>query len=240
MSDPDDLTHNRGNHGHADDNQDESPPARLPQFLSGNRQVSLAALREKIETQFISETETRPDLLIEADEAARHDLIREVVDYVLAVESIRLSRAERLSILEIVWQDLFELGPLAPYLADETITELTIDGPDRIYIRYGSDDMVPADILFDDAAHLERIIQRVLSTAHTQLTRNDPVVEVGTVLSGRPARLTVFGPPISAILHVDIRLHPSQAATLAACIAPACSINRRQICSQQFLPPVTA
>src|SRR5712691_2098556 len=117
MTDPDDLTQNRGNHSHAeDDDQDKSPVEHLPQFLSGNRQVSLAALREKIETQFIAETETRPDLLIEADEAARRNLIREVVDYVLAVESITLSRAERLSILGIIWQDLFELGPLAPYL----------------------------------------------------------------------------------------------------------------------------
>src|SRR5215475_6425966 len=100
MSDPDNLAQNSGNHSHSD--PDEAQVTPLPRFLFGNRQVSLAALREKIETQFIAETETRPDLLIEVDEAARRNLIREVVDYVLAVESITLSRAERLSILEII------------------------------------------------------------------------------------------------------------------------------------------
>src|SRR5215471_19640751 len=111
-----------GHNGNAGDGADDEPraPDRLPQFLAGNRQISLAALRERIETEFIVETASRPDLISQTDEAARRELVRDVIDYVLATETISLSRAERLQVLEIVYEDLFHFGPLAPYLTDPT------------------------------------------------------------------------------------------------------------------------
>src|SRR5436309_14964206 len=49
-----------------DNDHDESPPSRIPRFLPGNRQVSLAALQERIEEEFVAETTSRPDILLEA------------------------------------------------------------------------------------------------------------------------------------------------------------------------------
>src|SRR5262249_23918919 len=155
--------------GHNGDDNDPREPERLPQFLAGNRQISLAALRERIETEFIAETASRPDLVSESDEAARRELVRDVIDYVLATETISLSRAERLQVLEIVYEDLFHFGPLALYLADPTLTEFTVDGPDRIYVRHGAEEMTSTNVSFDDAAHLDRTVQRVLSFVGTQI-----------------------------------------------------------------------
>src|SRR5207244_1527459 len=98
-------------------------------------------------------------------------------------------------------------GPLAPYLADPSLTEFTVDGPDRVYVRHGAQEMTPIESSFDDAGHLERTVQRVLSFAGTQISSEEPVLEVGVTLANRPTRLTVFAPPISPILHVDARLH---------------------------------
>src|SRR4051794_6792382 len=78
-----------------------------PQFLSGNRAISLAALRERMGEEFLAEPASRPDILLEnADEAARRDLIREVIDYVLAIESVTLSRLERAEIQDLIYRDL--------------------------------------------------------------------------------------------------------------------------------------
>ncbi len=138
-------------------NGDDPEAARGPQFLPGSRQISLAALRERIEEEFIAETAARPDILLDANTApTRRDLIREVADYVLAVEGINIARADRLSLLDTLYADLFSLGPLDSFLNDETISELTIDGPERIHLRRGAEDMMAADTRFDDGAHLER------------------------------------------------------------------------------------
>src|SRR5437868_1886050 len=147
----------------ASDADEDSNANRLPHFLPGNRLVSLAALRERIEVQFISETGMRPDLLLDADEAARRDMIRDVVDYVLATETVTLTRQDRLAILDIVYRDLFSFGPLDTYLADPAVTEMTINGPERVHIRYNAGNMITVESVFDDSSHLERVVQSVFS-----------------------------------------------------------------------------
>ncbi len=201
---------NSGNDNHRQD----KPPA-LPHFVAGGR-VSLAALRERIEEQFAAETESRQDILLDAtDEPARRDLIRETMDYVLAVEGILLSRPERLLLLDVLYSDLFRFGPLDTYLTDPTITELMIDGPDRVFVRYGTGEPSAVPDHFEDVPHLERIVRRALSTAGATLTESEPLVEAGMVMLGRPVRLIVAMPPVSPVMHVEIRLHPPQAVTLA-------------------------
>src|SRR5450432_363799 len=88
---------------------------RAPRFLEGNRQVSLAALREHIEAQFIEETRERPDILVDAEEASRRELIHDIVDYVLATSSLSLSRADKLTLLDTSYHDLFGFGTLDSY-----------------------------------------------------------------------------------------------------------------------------
>src|SRR5579859_7142768 len=129
--------------------------SHMPKFLPGNPRVSLAALRERIEYQFIAETANRPDILRDLDTNSRRDLVRDIVDYVLATESVSVGRADHVLILEVAYHDLFGFGPLDPYLADDSVSELTVDGPDKIFVRYGAADMTSIDAYFDDAVHLE-------------------------------------------------------------------------------------
>jgi type IV secretory pathway ATPase VirB11/archaellum biosynthesis ATPase len=123
-------------------------------------------------------------------------------------------------VLDTVYRDLFSFGPLDSYLADETITELTIDGPERVFVRRGGGEkMTAVDAYFDDTGHLMRVIERILLMAGAQLSEADPFVEIGTALAGRPARLTVAAPPVSPILNVEVRLHPTQPHTLESLVA---------------------
>jgi len=64
-----------GSNGHNGSGEDEArAPEHLPNFLSGSRQISLAALRERIESEFIAETVSRPIWCRRTDDrgAARH------------------------------------------------------------------------------------------------------------------------------------------------------------------------
>jgi len=100
--------------------------------------------------------------------------------------------------------------------------------------------MTPIDSSFDDPAHLRRTVQRVLSFAGTQISSDEPVLEVGVTLANRPARLTVIAPPISPILHVDARLHSPEPATLESCITAGLLDQSAADCCARFSQRATA
>lgn len=181
----------------------------------GYANFSLAALRERIEAQVQEELEARPDILLDTqDESARRGLVREAGEYVLAVEAVSLDRAERMRLFDEAYSNLFSFGPLDAFLADDTVTDLVIDGHGAIQVRrwMGGLEAVPSH--FEDAAHLARIMERIVSAAGAQFLEAEPFLEVGLTLLGRPARLACVLPPLSPVLHVDVRLHPKASATL--------------------------
>jgi len=182
--------------------------------VSGRRIYSIGALQERIEMAFVSET--RPEMLLGiTDDTTRRALIREVADYVLGVESIRLVRPDYLALIESLHAILFRFGPLDPYLSDETVTEITIDGPERVHVRRGAGDLEAVPEHFLDTEQLARIVARLLATVSTNSGPENPFVEVGLSFGTRTARLGITAPPISVELQAEIRLHPSQPPTLA-------------------------
>ena len=183
----------------------------------GRPSYSLDALRELVERQFIDETANRADILLELDDAAkRRALIAEVADYVLAIEAITLSAADRRRLIEQAYRNLFTFGPLEPLLQDEHVTEIVIDGPHQVRARWGLGKLQATEITFDDIYHLEGVLQRALSTVGAALRPDSPFLELGVQLLGRAARLSVATPPVSAQYMLEMRLHPRQGLTLEA------------------------
>ncbi|MFM8972169.1 MAG: CpaF family protein [Actinomycetota bacterium] len=67
------------------------------------------------------------------------------------------------------------LGPLEPLLADPTVTEVMVNGPDRVYVeRGGRIERVPGAI---DAATIVRIAERVVAPLGLRLDRSAPMVD---------------------------------------------------------------
>ncbi|MBN1967638.1 MAG: Flp pilus assembly complex ATPase component TadA, partial [Anaerolineae bacterium] len=116
-------------------------------------------------------------------------------------------------LFDAAYRNLFTFGPLDALLADEAITELTIDGFASIHVRHRMGRPEPVQSYFEDGGHLARIVGRILTGGGAQLREDEPFVEVGLTLLGRPARLTLIGPPLSPVLHLDLRLHPAEATT---------------------------
>lgn len=210
----------------------DDPPRLSPVVpgRAGRVRYSLDALRERIERQFYDETAHRADILAELDgPEAQRALVREVMDYVLAVEGVRLAPADRAALLDAAHRHLFTFGPLDDLLADETITEVTIDGPDRIHVRRGAGSLVRVPAAFEDGAHLARVLARLLAAAGAALTPDAPLVEVGATLAGRRARIAAVGPPVSAGISATIRLHPREPLPLDALVPPGAADLLRAI-----------
>ncbi len=182
---------------------------------SGRPSISLEALRERVESQFREETAGRDDILAELDtEESQRALLREVAEYVFAVEAVTPSPAEKQAILDKAYHNLFGFGPLDALLDDETVTEISITGPDEVRVRRGAGPLELTAVRFDGLAHLADVLRRALAATGQTLSDAVPVIEAGALLRGRPARVSAVGPPISALISATIRLHPSRPLVL--------------------------
>jgi pilus assembly protein CpaF len=70
-----------------------------------------------------------------------------------------------------------DLGPLEPILQDPEVTEILVDGPDRIYFeRRGK--LEDADSRFDDDEHLLRVIRAIVEPLGQPVNESHPLVDV--------------------------------------------------------------
>ncbi len=173
--------------------------SRRLEWLNGRRQISVAALRERAEAQY--KAEAPPTIQItDADPEARRMMLAEILDYQLEVESIRLTREERLRLLDDLYSDIFQYGPLDPIIADSSIVEISIKGD--AYARTRDGKQTRLDLTLDEPL-LRAIVGRMIGTAW-----DASFIETGAVLHGRRARITAAQPPATTIGYsVQIRLH---------------------------------
>lgn len=200
----------------------DADKGREPEFVlsrMGTRRYSIQALVERIVQAFVDEHAGGSAALHDADtEAKRLQLILATADYVLAVESIQISNEDKASILRRVYAELFTYGPLDKLFADETVTTISIDGADKVFVRYGHGDLTALGPQFEDETHLRTIVRRLLLDSGAELSPEIPIIEAGLKVGGRSVCVNVAGPPVTFQIRADIRVHPAQAVTLDAIV----------------------
>nr|WP_265569673.1 CpaF family protein [Sphingomicrobium nitratireducens] len=113
------------------------------------------------------------------DSMSREQIADEIGDLVaeeLARTEHALNAAERKQMVEDVLDELLGLGPLEPLLKDTTITDILVNGFERIYVeRYGV--LEPTKVRFKDERHLIRIIQKIVSAVGRRIDESSPLVD---------------------------------------------------------------
>jgi pilus assembly protein CpaF len=88
-----------------------------------------------------------------------------------------------------------QFGPLEPLLMDDTVREIMVDGPNKVYVeRHGN--LEDAPIHFRDDEHLMEVIHRIVEPMGRRLDESQPYVDA-RLADG--SRLNVVIPPISLI-----------------------------------------
>lgn len=119
-------------------------------------------------------------------EAEVGDIVREE----LGKQNHALNNAERKRLVADVLDELLGLGPLEPLLKDPTITDILVNGCDKVFVeRFGV--LEPSPIRFKDERHLLRIIQKIVSAVGRRIDESSPMVD---------ARLA-DGSRVNAIVH---------------------------------------
>jgi pilus assembly protein CpaF len=132
-----------------------------------------ADIKSRVQNQLISEIDPKMDMS-QTDEVRA--TIEEMFDQILAEENVVLSRAERQRLFESIVAEILGLGPIEPLLADETITEIMVNGAKQIYIER-SGKLVRTNAAFENDDHTMRIIDRIVAPLGRRIDESQPYVD---------------------------------------------------------------
>ncbi len=111
---------------------------------------------------------------------------------ILDEERITLSDAEHQQVHRMVEAELVGFGPLQELLADETISEIMVNGPQRVFVER-SGRLQRCTVQFNDDAHVRRIIDRIVAPLGRRVNESSPMVDA-RLPDG--SRVNVIVPPL--------------------------------------------
>jgi pilus assembly protein CpaF len=140
----------------------------------------------------------------------RRDELRERLAAMLRSEAPLLPSDAVNDVLDDLVDAVGGLGPIEPLLADESVTEVMVNGPNTVWVeRGGRLERVPCDI---DGATILRIVERVVAPLGLRLDRSSPLVDA-RLPDG--SRLHAVLPPLAPDGPcVTIRRFPERAMSL--------------------------
>jgi pilus assembly protein CpaF len=104
-----------------------------------------------------------------------------------------ISRDDRARIAIEITDDILGHGPLERLLADETVTEIMVNGPHEIWIERAGQ-LSETNVRFNDESHLRRIINKMVAQVGRRIDENSPMVDA-RLPDG--SRVNAIIPPLS-------------------------------------------
>lgn len=137
--------------------------------------------------------------------------IDEILTETLQEKKTVVNTEERGVLVKMLLDEMLGLGPLEPLLADDTITDILVNGANKVYIeRNGKLELT--DTKFRDDSHVINIAGRIASRVGRRVDESNPMVDArledGSRVNIVLPPLTLKGPSIS------IRKFSKQAITL--------------------------
>jgi pilus assembly protein CpaF len=135
-----------------------------------------------------------------ADDRELAERVGEAVAEALAIDKTPLTRQERAQVTREITDDILGYGPLEPFLRDESVTEVMVNGPHTIYIeRRGK--LTRTNAQFVDDQHMLRIIDKIISRIGRRVDEASPMVDArlpdGSRVNAIIPPLSVKGPSLT-------------------------------------------
>lgn len=126
--------------------------------------------------------------------------LNKAVKTLLAEESVMLSAREIERLVDDIQHEITGLGPLDALLGDPSISDILVNGHAEVYVeRAGCLERVP--VVFNDDAHLMRIINKIVSATGRRIDESSPMVDTrladGSRVNAIIPPLALRGPVLS-------------------------------------------
>jgi len=184
-----------------------------------------------LETLDLNEARNMPPDQLHAECAKR-------VDVLLNEQGCPLSAREKSQLLREVLNEMFGLGPLEEFLQDPHVTDILVNGYDKVYVeRMGRLEKTQAR--FRDDKHMLHVIQRIASRVGRRVDESSPMLDArledGSRVNAIIPPLSLDGPSLSirrfGVNPIDVnKLIEFQALTVEMVeFLQACSRSRMNI-----------
>lgn len=166
----------------------DAEPIRVDQALAEETDDALVAdFREKLLEEIDLAELSKLDL------PQRRARLERVMTHLVASKGPLLSSRERTALIRRVVAEALGLGVLEPLLSDDSITEIMVNGPDRIFVeRLGRIEL--AKERFVSSEQLLQTIDRIVSTVNRRVDESSPMVDA-RLRTGE--RVNVILPPLA-------------------------------------------
>ena len=183
--------------------KNEKPPENVPKLstsgtaatLKQDRSVSddFFQLKNRIHTKLLDIVDL--SLIDSLERNVLKSQIRSLVNRILEEDerNAPLNMTERERLFGDIEDEVLGLGPLEPFLKDDTIADILVNTHSQIYVeRFGK--LTLSESSFKDNAHLMRIIDKIVSFMGRRIDESSPMVDA-RLEDG--SRVNVIIPPLA-------------------------------------------
>ncbi len=170
-------------------------PTGLPQYGAHQHRISDAyfQLKNRIHSRLLDIIDL--SLIDSLDHDSLRIQINALVTRIVEEDgtSIPLNFAEREKLFTDIEDEVMGLGPLEPYLKDDTVADILVNTYKQIYVeRFGKLEL--SESAFKDDAHLMKIIDKIVSSVGRRVDESSPMVDA-RLANG--SRVNVIIPPLA-------------------------------------------
>ena len=133
--------------------------------------------------------------LAELTDTQRRVRLERIVGRMVTREGPVMTTSQRSALIRRVIDEAIGLGVLEPLLADESVTEIMVNGPENVWIERDGR-IEQADVRFTSEAQLYQTIDRIVSQVNRRVDESSPMVDA-RLPTGE--RVNVIIPPLSLI-----------------------------------------
>jgi len=146
-------------------------------------------IKNKIHTHVISEINKQEQKDIP------EELIKKIITKAVEEDGSEVGKTERAKILEDVYNDIMGYGPLEELLKDPDVTEIMVNGPNKIFVEKKGR-LYLSQLRFRDDEHVLNVIDRIVSGIGRHIDEASPMVDA-RLKDG--SRVNAVIPPISLV-----------------------------------------
>ncbi|MDD2426997.1 MAG: CpaF family protein [Eubacteriales bacterium] len=161
--------------------------------------AEVSSWHEEISQKVLNEIIDQIQVSLDKENEEQRQIISKLVKDQLSINRVHnqrhLSQADRQTIHDLTMDEIFGYGPITKLLNDPTITEVMVNGKDKIYVEKEGK-IYLTDIKFRDDAHVYHTIDKIVSPLGRRVDESSPLVDA-RLPDG--SRVNVIIPPLSLI-----------------------------------------
>jgi pilus assembly protein CpaF len=186
-----------------------APPAPGNQAANEKRAAAAKAVFGRIQMGLLERIDASAAAKLSREELQRQ--IAELIAEIVAEEKLSVSSREQQELTVTLVDDMVGFGPLEPLLADESVNDIMVNGPQQVYVeRKGKLELT--EIRFRDNAHVMNVAQRIVTRIGRRVDETCPIADA-RLPDG--SRVNIIAPPLAIDgTSISIRKFSKESITL--------------------------